>query len=116
MYADAVARLAEATERLRLSTAWRTQVLVRVSEIVPRWLVAQREREQLQEALAELRVVESEAAAYARDAERVGRELADVVAADEELQRLAEELRPLAALSDELQALGQLASDEGRRL
>ena len=115
MHADATARLAQARERTRMSEARRERALTGMSEIVPRWLVAQQEREQLQEALAELRVVESEAAAYARDEERIGRELAAVLAADEELQRLAEELAPLARLSEELHAQDQLARDEGRR-
>ena len=115
MHDEAVARLAQASERAVSSAAWRARANSAMSEIVPRWLAAQHEREQLQEALAELRVVESEAAAYARDAERIGRELVDVVAADEELQRLAEELAPLARLSEELQALDALARDEGRR-
>jgi exonuclease SbcC len=114
-HADAAARLMQATERARLSVAWRERAALDMEAIGPRWLAAQQEREQLQEALAELRVVESEVAAYARDAERIGRELADVVAADEELQRLAEELAPLAPLSEELQKLDQLARDEGRR-
>ncbi len=115
MHEEATARLAEATDRARSSAAWRERANSAMSDIVPRWLAAQREREQLQEALAELRVVESEAASYARDAERIGRELADVVAADEELQRLAEELEPLSRLIEELQALDALARDEGRR-
>lgn len=115
MHADAVARLAQAMERALLSTARRERALHEMSEIAPRWLVAQQEREQLQEALAELRVAESEAAGYARDVDRISRELADVVAADEEMQRLAEELAPLAALSEELQTLDRFARDEGRR-
>ena len=112
---EAVARLTQASERVRASTTRRDRATHEMSEIAPRWLAAQQEREQLQEALAELRVAESEAAAYARDAERIGRELTDVAAADDELQHLAEELRPLAALSEELQALDALARDEGRR-
>jgi exonuclease SbcC len=112
---EAVARLTQATERLTLSTARRALAQEAMTAISPRWVAAQREREQLQESLAELRVAESEAAAYARDVERVGKELADVAAADEELQVLAEELQPLAALSEELQTLDRLARDEGRR-
>ena len=112
---EAVARLTQASERVRVSTTRRDRATNEMSEIAPRWLAAQQEREQLQEALAELRVAESEAAAYARDAERIGRELTDVAAADDELQHLAEELRPLAALSEELQGLDALARDEGRR-
>jgi exonuclease SbcC len=115
MHADAIARLAQAMERALASGARRERALHEMSDIAPRWLVAQQEREQLQEALAELRVAESEAAGYARDVDRVGRELAQVVAADEEMQRLAEELAPLSALSEELQTLERFASDEGRR-
>ncbi|MEO5815470.1 MAG: SMC family ATPase [Gemmatimonadaceae bacterium] len=115
MLADAATRLAQANDRVRMSAARRERALTTMGEIVPRWLAAQQEREQLQVALAELRVAESEAAAYARDEERISRELADVAAADDELQRLAEELQPLARLSEELQALDQLARDEGRR-
>lgn len=115
MHADASKRLGEATERARLSTERRDRAGALLADLVPRWLAAQREREQLQEALAELRVAESEGASFARDAERVARELADVESADAELRRLAEDLAPLAALSEELHRLDQLASDEGRR-
>jgi exonuclease SbcC len=115
MHAEAVQRLRQATERARLSGERRDRAGALLSDLVPRWLAAQREREQLQEALSELRVAESEAASYARDAERIGRELADVEMADAELRRLAGELAPLAPLSEELQRLDQLASDDGRR-
>ena len=115
LHVDARERLQRANQRARESTERRDRATAELADIVPRWLAAQREREQLQEALAELRVAESEAAAYARDAERVGRELADVLNAEVELARLAEELAPLATLSDELQRLDRLASDEGRR-
>jgi len=115
LHVEAVARLAHATERLRVSMLRRARAQEATTAITPRWLAAQQEREQLQEAVAELRVAESEAAAYARDVERIGKELADVAAADEELQVLAEELQPLAELSEELQTLDRLARDEGRR-
>jgi exonuclease SbcC len=115
VHAEASERLAQTTERARRSTERRDRAGAVLADVVPRWLAAQREREQLQEALSELRVAESEAASYARDAERIGRELADVASADAELQRLAEELAPLAALSEELQHLDQLAREEGRR-
>jgi exonuclease SbcC len=115
MVADATTRLAQANDRVRMSASRRESALATMGAIGPRWLAAQQEREQLQQALAELRVAESEAAAYARDEERTSRELAEVMAADEELQRLAEELKPLARLSEELLALDQMARDEGRR-
>ena len=115
VHADASRRFVEATARARQSTERRDEASALLADLVPRWLAAQREREQLQEALAELRVAESEAASFGRDAERVARELADVESADAELRRLAEDLAPLAALSEELHRLDQLASDEGRR-
>ncbi len=116
LHVDATARLGQASQRAQSCAVRRDRALTRMADIDPRWRSAQEEREQLQAAQAELRVAESEAAAYARDVERVARELADVSAADEELQRLAEELAPLAALSEELQMLDRLARDEGRRL
>ena len=115
LHAEALARLAQASQRLMVSTARRARAEESMQLVSPRWTAAQKEREQLQESLAELRVAESEVAAYARDVERIGKELADVAAADEALQVLAEELQPLAALSEELQALDRLARDEGRR-
>jgi exonuclease SbcC len=115
LHADATERLARANERARESAARRDRAGAALSDVVPRWLAAQREREQLQEALAELRVAESEAAGYSRDMDRIGRDLSEVYAAEAELQQLAEELAPLAALSEELQKLDQLAGEEGRR-
>jgi exonuclease SbcC len=115
MHADASKRLAEATARAQRSTERRERANAQLADLVPRWLAAQREREQSQETLAELRVVEGEVASYTRDAERVGRELAEIQNAEAELRRLADELAPLATLSEELQRLDQLASDEGRR-
>ena len=115
LHAEAVARLAQASQRLLVSTASRARAQEAMELVSPRWTAAQKEREQLQESLAELRVAESEVAAYARDVERIGKELADVAAADEALQVLVEELQPLAALSEELQTLDRLARDEGRR-
>ena len=115
MHVDASKRLAEATTRARQSTERRDRANALLADLVPRWLAAQREREQSQETLAELRVVEGEVASYTRDAARVGRELGEIQNAEAELGRLAEELAPLAPLSEELQRLDQLASDEGRR-
>ena len=113
--ADASERLAQAHERAGTSVLWRERAAADMAAISPRWLAAQQERDQLQAALSELRVAESEAAGYARDVERIGRDLAEVVTADDELQRLAEELRPLATLSEELATLDRLAQNEGRR-
>jgi exonuclease SbcC len=115
VHAEASQRLTQATDRATRSAECRAQAMGVLADVVPRWLAAQQEREQLQEALSELRVAESEASSYARDAERVGRELADIAAAEAELEPLATELVPLAALSEELQRLDQLAREDGRR-
>lgn len=115
MHADAAQRLVEASERARRSAERRERATALLNDLVPRWQAAQREREQLQEALAELRVADSEATSYARDLERVNRDLAEVETAAAELQRLAVELAPLGALAEELQRLDRLASEEGRR-
>jgi exonuclease SbcC len=115
VHAEATERLAQATARARSAVDRRDRAGRALADVVPRWLAAQREREQLQEALSELRVAESEAASYARDADRIGRELADVATAESELERVGEELAPLGPLSDELQQLDKLAREEGRR-
>src|SRR6478672_7598987 len=115
VHAEASQRLEQAAARAASAAGRRERAASVLDDVVPRWIAAQREREQLQEALAERRVAESEAASYARDAERIGRELADVASAETELERLGEELAPLASLSDELQRLDQLAGEEGRR-
>ncbi|MEO7456334.1 MAG: SMC family ATPase [Gemmatimonadaceae bacterium] len=116
VYADAALRVTQSQERLRMSDARRESAVAAMGDIGPRWIVAQQEREQLQIALAELRVADSEASAYARDEDRISRELGDIVAAEEELERLVEELTPLASLSEELQKLDQLGRDEVRRV
>ena len=115
VHAEASQRLEQAAARATSAASRRDRASSVLADVVPRWIAAQREREQLQEALAELRVAESEAASYARDAERIGRELTEVASAETELERLGEELAPLGPLSEELQTLDQLAREEGRR-
>ena len=115
VHAEATERWRQATARAEAATERREHSGQVLADVAPRWIAAQREREQLLEAQAEMRVAESEAASYARDADRIGRELADVATAETELERLGTELAPLGPLSDELQRLDQLAREEGRR-
>ncbi len=115
VHAEATERWAQATARASAATERRETSGRLLADVAPRWSAAQREREQLLEAQAELRVAESESASYARDADRIGRELADVSTAETELERLGTELAPLGPLSDELHRLDQLAREEGRR-
>ena len=115
VHLEASERLAQANARAARAAERRTEAAGLLADVGPRWSVAQQEREQLQESLAELRVAESEAASHARDVERIGRELAEVVAAEAELERIAGELVPLGKLSEELERLDQLAREDGRR-
>ncbi len=116
MLLDARARLEQTQARAAAAHARHAAAAAAMQELVPLWDGMQREREQARAALAELRVAESESAAYLRDVERVTRELADITTADEELGRLAEELTPLALLTEELEGLDQLAHADARRL
>ncbi|MDQ3997508.1 MAG: SMC family ATPase, partial [Gemmatimonadota bacterium] len=104
----AEARLADASKR-------RTHATRALERSTPRWEAAQRERDQLQEVLAELRVAESEESGATRELERIERELAAVAAAREELSRLADALKPLPTIMAELQRMDNLCREEGRR-
>ncbi|HUF26914.1 MAG TPA: SMC family ATPase [Gemmatimonadaceae bacterium] len=107
--AETVARRLEAAEARQRSCQ---EVLAGVA---PRWDAMQRERDRLQELLAELRVGESEAAGMKRDLERIQRELTETATARAELEQLAEELTPLADIAAEFQHMEDLAREEGRR-
>ena len=104
---DVVARLlSETTERLKHSEGTAKAALARLtkahqtrSEIEPRWKTAQKEREVLQQIVAELGVRESDEAALARDAERLSKDLAEIVAARSELDAISTELNIHADLA-----------------
>ena len=63
LHVDAKDRLSKSNARARESDGRRDRAAAALADVVPRWLAAQREREQLQEALSELRVAESETSA-----------------------------------------------------
>jgi exonuclease SbcC len=115
MLRDAESRVEAAEGRLADATKRRKHATRALEQSTPRWEAAQRERDQLQEVLAELRVAESEEAGVVRELERIERELGAVATAREELQRLAEALKPLAAIVTELQRMDNLCREEGRR-
>ncbi len=115
MLRDAESRLAAAEERLAGASKRRKHATRALEASTPRWEAAQRERDQLQEVLTQLRVAESEESGAARELERIERELSSVAAAREELQRLADALKPLATIVTELQRLDTLCREEGRR-
>lgn len=86
-----------------------------LSQVRPRWELMQKEREQLQSLLSELRVAEAEELSLARDTERLARELGEIAVARAERERLMVELAPYGGLHAEFQRLEVLAREEGRR-
>jgi len=120
---DVVARLlSEMTERLKQSEGTAKAALARLtkahqtrSEIEPRWKTAQKEREVLQQIVAELGVRESDEAALARDAERLSKDLAEIVAARAEIEAISTELNIHADLAAQLHEMERLFQEEGRR-
>ena len=115
LLADSEHRLAVARQSAAAAERTRKEREAVVAELTPRWERAQKERDRLQELLAELRVAEAEEAGLARDADRVARELAAVAAARTDLEALATELKPLSEVAEEFQRLERLAREEGRR-
>jgi exonuclease SbcC len=115
LLADSEHRLAVARQAAAAAERARRDREATLAELTPRWDRAQKERDRLQELLAELRVAETEEAGLAREADRVARELAAVAAARTELEALATELKPLAEVAEEFQRYERLAREEGRR-
>ena len=113
--ADAVARVAAATQRTEDVGHRRAAAAAALATLAPRWAEAQRERDRWQELSAELRVAESEAVGVARDLERLALELREMVTARAELEGLSKQLQPLPALAAELHRLDELYREEGRR-
>jgi exonuclease SbcC len=113
--ADSEHRLATARQAAAAADRMRRERESTLAEITPRWERAQRERDRLQELLAELRVAEAEEAGLAREADRVARELAAIATARTELEVLATELKPLSEVAEEFQRFERLAREEGRR-
>lgn len=120
---ETVARvLAEAQSRMEKAEGRAKDALRRlkkahdsVSEVEPRWTAVQREREALQEIAAELRVRESEESAFAREVERLTRELSDVGEARKEIEQIKEELSVHSDLAAQLHEMERLSREEGRR-
>jgi len=120
---DAIARLlADTQDRLKSSEAAAKAALARLkkahdarAEIEPRWKEAQKERETLQQILAELRVRESEETGLARDSERLAKELTEILEARKEIEAISAELNIHADLAARLHDMERLFQEEGRR-
>lgn len=112
---DAVRRQREAAGRLASAEQAHGAAVAALSVLAPRWEAAQRARDALQQLVSDLRVAEADAAALAREAERVARELDGVAEARRSLDAIAAELAPLNELLEEFRRLDDLAREEGRR-
>jgi len=115
MRTDAEAQLAAATTRAAEAGRRREAARRTLEAIGPEWVQAQQQREQLQEAVSELRVAESEHGAAVRDVERLTRDVGELDVARAELESLAVLLAPLGAMQTELRAQDNLCREEGRR-
>lgn len=113
--ADAEARLAVARTRAAEAESARVTSAVRLHDVAPQWVDAQAQRDRMQQLMAELRVAESEAMGFARDVERLERELEAVAIAHRELAPLRDAIVPLPSLRTELASLEQLAAADARR-
>ena len=113
--ADAEARLAVARTRATEAESARVTSAVRLHDVAPQWVDAQAQRDRMQQLMAELRVAESEAMGFARDVERLERELEAVAIAHRELAPLRDAIVPLPSLRTELASLEQLAAADARR-
>jgi len=113
--ADAEKRLKDAEKNARDALARLTKADARRLAIAPKWAEAQREREEAQQLQAELRVREGEEASFARDAERLDTELAEIQTARQEIEAISAELNIHADLAAQLRDMERLAQEEGRR-
>ncbi len=114
--ADAEARVAAARLRADEAGAARQEAAAQLDALAPRWRDAQAQRERAQQLVAELRVAESEAHGYARDVERLERELAGVTIAQQELAPLHARLLALEPARAELVVQEEFARAESGRL
>ena len=115
MVSDTESRLAAARVRATETAATSVAAATRFSELAPRWLDAQAERERTQLVLTELRLAENEALNHGRDVERLEQELASIERAQRELAPLTASLQPLPAWRSELADLDRLAEAEAQR-
>lgn len=112
---DAEARVAVARTRAAEAETAHALAAERLQQIVPQWQDAQAQREQRLQLTSELRVAESEAQAFARELDRLDRELESMAQAHDELLPLREQLHALASVRDALAAQDQLAAADARR-
>ena len=112
---DAEARVAVAKTRAAEAEVAQQTAAEKLAGITPRWQDAQAQRERRQQLVSELRVAESEAASFARDVERLDRELDAVAQAHAELVPLRDQIAVRHTVRADLAAQEQLATADARR-
>jgi len=115
LFAEAEARLRDAEGKAKASLARLKKAHDARLELEPRWVEAQREREEQQQIVAELRVRDSEETAQAREVERLTRELEEIATARTEIAAISEELNIHSDLAAQLHQMERLFQEEGRR-
>lgn len=113
--AEAKARTVTVGMRLTAARQGSLALAERAKVLTPQWVSAQSERERGQKLQSELRVVDGDAAAIARDIERLTKQLAEIAAAQLDVAPLVEAIVPLPQLREELATQDTLANAEARR-
>ncbi|AMW04334.1 AAA family ATPase [Gemmatimonas phototrophica] len=112
---DAEARVAVARTRAAEADVAHQSAADKLTALVPRWQDAQAQRDARQQLVSELRVAESEAMSFARDVERLDRELEAMAQAHEELLPLRAQMTALLPVREALVGQEQLAAADARR-
>ena len=112
---EAAARKAEAEAGSQQAAHRHAVKLLEMKTVEPRWEMAQRQREQSLQLLAQITVSEEKEISLQRNAERIRAELDAIAKAKAELDELRGAIEPLFALNVEMQALDVLYREEGRR-
>ncbi|MEX2153214.1 MAG: SMC family ATPase [Gemmatimonadaceae bacterium] len=113
--AETETRLKDAGLRAKAALAKLKKANAARLDIAPRWETAQQQREEHQRIEAELAVRESEEIAFARDLERLQKELAEIAAARAEIDAIKAELTVHAELASQLHEMERLFQEEGKR-
>jgi len=106
--AEAESKAKEALKRLKKANA-------AVSDVEPRWVDAQKERDAMQEVASDLRLRESEEGAHLKDSKRMEDELAEIADARKEIDQIKSELSVHKDLETQLHQMQTLFAQEGRR-
>ena len=112
---EAADRLKATNQRKRDAETIRITTSTTLSEIAPRWVGVQAERDRVQKLMAEIRLKDQAMLSASREIERVEVELRSMEAARRELAPLLEPLRRLPVARDECALQDSLAAAEARR-